>query len=266
MLDLAAQDRPSDRDHGEDTSEGMISPASLCTFYRVISGAPEPKPADRAACGSLPVSAYRHCEPVAAASGFGFYLFPPIGFRLIWSGDEVAYTLAGGRRWRSLRGVHYPEFPKIFRKLAPPHLADYAPPFLVQTSIPGVVQVWSGYFVRTEPGWGLWSRGIANRPKLMPYENLEGIVEAATWFGPLFTNIRLLRTNSPIHFHPREPFLQVQPLPRAAYVKPRCAIREASALSSADWEAYAPVAQRAADHARAPGAYGAAVRKDLRGQ
>jgi hypothetical protein len=49
------------------------------------------------------------------------------------------------------------------------------------------------------------------------YEVLEGIIETDQWFGPLFTNVRLTKTDVPIHFRTEFPLLQAQPLPREAY-------------------------------------------------
>jgi hypothetical protein len=262
MLDGAETSARAEQTPAPSSTDGAGEP--ICQFYRLIPSAPEPQPADRSADGTLAVDAYRYCEPVASASGFGWHLCPPISFRLMWSGDEVAYTFAGTSRWRSLRGVHYPGFAKTFRGFAPADVADYAPPLLVQTSMPGVVQVWSGYFARTTPGWALLSRGIANRPKKEPYENLEGIVETESWFGPLFTNIRLLRTNSPIHFPQRAPFLQVQPVIRQGYRKPPFAVREVADLTPEDWRAFEPIAKRGSNHMRAPGAYAVATRKKSR--
>src|SRR2546430_17345900 len=81
----------------------------------------------------------------------------------------------------------------------------------------GVVQIWSGYLARTAPGWALLSRGPANIPRTQGYEHFEGIIESETWFGPLFTNVRLTRTNPPVQFHARSPTFQVQPLLRDRY-------------------------------------------------
>ena len=42
-------------------------------------------------------------------------------------------------------------------------------------------------------------------------------METDRWFGPLFTNIRLTRTNEPVELNPELPLLQVQPVNRALY-------------------------------------------------
>src|SRR5207244_11955854 len=62
---------------------------------------------------------------------------------------------------------------------------------------PGVVQIWSGLIARTAPEWSLLVRQPANLARSQGYENYEGIIETDRWFGPLFTNVRLTRTNIP---------------------------------------------------------------------
>ena len=80
-----------------------------------------------------------------------------------------------------------------------------------------MVQIWSGLVARTAPGWSLLVRRPANLPRSLAYEVYEGIVETDRWFGPLFINIRLTRTNVPIELNPELPFLQVQPVNRELY-------------------------------------------------
>jgi len=93
----------------------------------------------------LPVNAYRYCEAIAAASGFGWYLYPPLSFSLIWDGTEIAWTYEGADGWYPLRGAQYPDFREAFEHMAPEGLGELAPPFLVQGMLPGIVQIWSGY-------------------------------------------------------------------------------------------------------------------------
>ena len=191
--------------------------AVICRFYQLIPGAPAPRPADRSADGMLPMRGYRYCEALAAASAFGWYIYPPLSFSLVWDGVEIAWTYAGAEDWYPLRGAQAPGFRQFFEDAAPDPVKPLAPPFLAVAREPGVVQIWSGYLARTAPGWALLSRGPANIPRTQGYEYYEGIIEAETWFGPLFTNIRLTRTNSPVEFHVRYPMFQVQPLLRQCY-------------------------------------------------
>ena len=238
----------------------------ICQFYRLIPGAPEPRRADRSADGTLPVIAYRYCEAIASASGFGWYLYPPLNFSLVWDGTEIAWTHEGADGWEALRGAQYPDFRESFAKIAPAGLEELAPPFLAQGKLPGVVQIWSGYLARTVPGWALLSRGVANLPRTQSYENYEGIVETDTWFGPLFTNIRLLRINSPVDFHMRRPLFQVQPLMRHCYREPAFEILEATDLAPEDWQRFAATIVPNTDHMRALGHYAVDTRRRLRSQ
>jgi hypothetical protein len=244
---------------------GQPAEPVICQFYRLIPDAPEPRRADRSADGTLPVNAYRYCEAIASASAFGWYLYPPLSFSLVWDGTEVAWTYAGADDWFPVRGAQYPEFLENFEKVAPDGLRGLAPPFLVQGKMPGRVQIWSGYLARTAPGWALLSRGVANIPKTQPYENFEGILETDTWFGPLFTNVQLRRTDSPIEFHMRHPLFQVQPILRQCYREPSFEVLEAADLRAEDWERFAATIKPNTDQMRSLGHYAVDTRKRLRG-
>jgi hypothetical protein len=242
----------------------MVEPV-VCEFFRLIPGAPDPRRADRSADGTLPVIAYRYCEAIASASAFGWYLYPPLNFSLIWDGTEIAWTYEGANGWYPLRGAQFPGFLESFKKIAPAELVDLGPPFLAQGKLPGVVQIWSGYVARTAPGWALLSRGPANIPKTQGYESYEGIVETDTWFGPLFTNVRLLRINSPVEFHMRYPLFQVQPLLRRCYGEPSFEVREAADLDAEQWQRFSATMRPNTDQMRSLGHYAVDTRRRLRG-
>lgn len=239
---------------------------AICQFFRLIPDASEPTRADRSAGGTLPVNAYRYCEAIASASGFGWYLYPPLSFSLIWDGSEIAWTYGRSKRWYPLRAAQFPGFVQHFKKSAPASLSGLAPPFLVQGLLPGVVQIWSGYLARTAPGWSLLSRGIANLSKSQPYENFEGLIETGTWFGPLFTNVRLTRTNSPVNFHKRYPLFQVQPLKRECYQQPAYRIFEAADLNVEDWRRFEETVRPNTDQMRRLGHYAVNTRRAVTAQ
>jgi hypothetical protein len=236
----------------------------ICRFYRLISAAPEPRRADRSADGMLPTRAYRYCEALASASAFGWYIYPPLNFSLMWDGVELAWTYEGAVGWYPLRGTQYPGFRQAFETTAPESLRDLAPPFMVAAREPGVVQIWSGYLARTAPGWALLSRGPANIPRNQGYEHFDGIVESDTWFGPLFTNIRLTRTNFPVEFHARYPLFQVQPLLRECYREPAFEVLGFDDLAATDWEQFAATMRPNTDQMRKLGHYAVDSRKRLR--
>jgi hypothetical protein len=237
----------------------------ICRFYRLIPDAPALRRADRSADGMLPVRGYRYCEALASASAYGWYVYPPLSFSLVWDGVEIAWTYEGADGWYALRGAQYPGFREFFENAAPEAARPLAPPFLVAAREPGVVQIWSGYLARTAPGWALLLRGPANIPKTQGYDHFEGIVEADTWFGPLFTNIRLTRTNAPVEFHVRYPLFQVQPLRREAYRDPSFAVLGFDDLDAGDWARFAATMQPNTDQMRTLGHYAVDTRRRLRG-
>ena len=214
----------------------------LARFHVLIGNARPPQRADRSAGGMLPTRAFRYCEAVTTASALGWYLFPPIGFSLVWDGESVAWTFDGADQWCPLGRAQFPGFAAEFDSQAPPHIQGYSPPFVAALPEPGVVQVWSGVIARTLPGWSLLLRAPANLPRPSGYDLFEGIVETDRWFGPLFTNVRLTKTDTPITFDPEMPLFQAQPLQRSTYADDllndfEC-VDGAGAFSPEDWGRY----------------------------
>ena len=241
-----------------------IAEPIICRFYRLIPDAPAPRRADRSADSMLPTRGYRYCEALASASAFGWYIYPPLNFSLVWDGIEIAWTYEGAEDWYPLRAAQFPGFRQLFEQAAPDPVKPLAPPFLATAREPGVVQIWSGYLARTEPGWALLSRGPANIPRTQGYEHFEGILESETWFGPLFTNIRLTRTDSPVEFHVRYPLFQVQPLLRQCYSEASFEILGLSELSAGDWQDFEATMKPNADQMRKLGHYAVDIRRRRR--
>lgn len=231
----------------------------LVQFYRLIDAAPEPRRAERSACGTLPLQAVRYCEPVAAASGFGWYIYPPINFKLMLDDDQILYTYEGADGWFALNGAaQFPGFVDEFMRKAPPGLGE-PPTWLAQGLLPGTVQVWSGWLANTAPNWSLLVRGVSNYVQTKSFDNFEGIIETNVWFGPLFTNIRLKRTNAPVEFHTRYPMMQVQPISRNAYISPSFDI--INELSREDWWAFERTIRPNTDQQRRLGRYAVESRR-----
>ena len=70
---------------------------------------------------------------------------------------------------------------------------------------------------------------------------LEGIIETDHWFGPLFDNIRILKTDVPIEFRTDVPFLQVQPVRKDVYAEnflQNFAVKDLCDLSHDNWNAF----------------------------
>jgi hypothetical protein len=172
-----------------ESGEGIV------TFFRMIPDCPPPQRADRSAGGMLPTRAFRYCDPVTTASAFGWYVFPPFAFSLQFDGTNIKWTFGTGEQWYSLGTAQYPDFAQYFDEHAPDDLKGYSPPFITAFPEPGYVQIWSGLIARTKPGWSLLIRPVPNFPRSLSYELFEGIVETDSWFGPLFTNLRLKKTD-----------------------------------------------------------------------
>ena len=192
--------------------------APLVTFYRFIPEIRMPQRADNSAAGSIPTRAFRYCEAIRLACAFGWYIFPPMRVSFMWDGGtDITWNYEGTDDWYPLKAAQFPNFAQQFDEAAPEEIKGFSPPFVAALQEPGVVQIWSGIVARTAPGWSLLVRGPANLPRSLAYEVYEGIVETDRWFGPLFTNIRLNRTNVPVELNPELPFMQVQPVHRTLY-------------------------------------------------
>lgn len=211
-------------------------------FFRLIEQARPPQRADRSAAGTLPARAARFCDPVTLAAGFGWYVFPPMDISLLWDGTDMFWTYDEVDRWLPLSIAQFPHFSARFDAAAPAYLQGCSPPFLSALAEPGTVQIWSGLLARTAPDWSLLVRPPANLPLPGGYVMYEGIVETDRWFGPLFTNIRLTRTDVPVRLSADFPLFQAQPIPRSVYdeavLSAMSVVQSPDDLAEADWAAY----------------------------
>jgi hypothetical protein len=211
----------------------------VVTFCRFIPQARPPMRADRSAGGTLPTRAFRYCEPVASACAFGWYLFPPTDFTVVWDGTGVTWTYAGAKDWYPLTSAQFPGFKKHFGESAPDNIAPFAPSFLTYDPHLHMLQIWSGYVVRTRENWSLLVRPVVNVSHSEYFRGYDALIETDRWFGPLFTNIKLTKPNTPIHFRTDFPYLQLQPPHRDVYSEATlndfAVVPSVSALSEQDW-------------------------------
>jgi Family of unknown function (DUF6065) len=202
--------------------------------------------ADASALGSVPARAFRYCEALRIASAFGWYVFPALNFSLLWDsgGNDLSWRcddLEGLDRWQPLsEAVQFPAQCYRFDEIAPEDVRGFSPPWLTRMWEPGHVQIWSGLVARTRAGTGLLVRPPANLPRSGGFEVYEGILETDRWFGPLFSNIRLTRSDAPVEFRTGWPIAQVQPIPRSAYaptvLEKVVTISGLEQLTEADWD------------------------------
>ena len=245
-------------------------PNPAVTFYRAVPGARAPMRADPSVLGTLPSRGFQYCEALRAASSFGWYVFPPIDFTLQWDGAEIIWTYRGAKAWYPLTSAQFPGYQATFDRAAPKRLRGFSPPFLTAVREPGIVQIWTGFFIGSADNWSVLVRPPANLPRSLAFDLYEGIVETDRWFGPLFTNIRLVKTDVPVNLSTETPLVQVQPLHRNAYADDVCnkfdVVTELAAFSDDAWSRYEQtIVKPNLDPERPVGAYATAVRRRRRG-
>jgi hypothetical protein len=237
------------------------------SFYQLIPTAPDPQRADPALFGSMPARAQQYCEPLRAASGYGWHLFAPFTFELQWDGVRVLWRSGATAPWQAVEGVDAPGLVGLWTLQAP--ISDVLPrPFHVLRTAgyePGVVTIWTGLLARTQPDWSLLVRAPVNLPRDPAYDILEGVVETDWWFGPLFVVVQFRKTDVPVRFAPERPLAQAQPVPQQAYAEERLrdsvCVRGLPALLPADWQAYAASLLPRNTPGVRPGWYRAAARR-----
>lgn len=239
----------------------------LVQFFQMVPNATPPRRADKSVGGIIPARALRYCEAITSASGFGWYVFLPMNFKVVWDGHDMLWTYDGVDQWLPLTrdATQYPNFRQFFDQHAPPEVQGFSPTFLAPSVQPGQLQIWTGCIARTAPGWSLLVRSVANLAHGQAFHMLEGIIETDNWFGPLFNNVRILKTDIPVEFRSDIPFLQVQPVRKADYAdKPlqNFKVKTIDDLTADDWQAFhrtVVVPNTAED--RKKGQYAVAARK-----
>ena len=126
----------------------------LITFYELIPNPRPPMRATKSAGGTLPDRHHR-CEPVRVASGFGWYVFLPLDLYILFDGMEAKWSF-DEEQWFALDSICYPD-------------AQRYPPFLVMTEDHGILQIWTGLVVKTEPDWSVLVRAAG---ELFPADRL----------------------------------------------------------------------------------------------
>jgi hypothetical protein len=184
----------------------------IITFYRLSSSVPDPTRADPSVGGTIPTRAFRYCEPVRAASSFGWYVYSPRDFMMLWDGSHFFYKPFDPTGAIDNREVEW--LPLV----SPVALdSDIVPcPAMLTPIDGGMVQIGFGFVVETAPDWSTLIRPVANYRRDTGYEAWEGIVETDRWLGPLFINVQLVPRIGLV-FPKSRPIAQLQPVHRHAY-------------------------------------------------
>lgn len=238
-------------------------------IVKLLSEGRSPKRAERSGAGSIPGRAMRYCDALTSATGYGFWVFPPIDLQLMWDGEQIFWSYDNAAAWLPLSGAasgaaQFPGFSDRFDAAAPEELRGFAPPFLTALPELGGVQIWTGLIARTSPGWALNVRMPVNLPPIPGLTAWEGIVECDHWFGPLFSNFRITKTDFPVRLRAHVPFLQIQPVPQIAYRDDTLNgldVRSGDEMTAEDWADFGDVVLPNPAKEASQGTYAVRIRK-----
>ena len=238
----------------------------IVQLWKAYKGAPDIHKADKSAAGTMPAGAFQYCESMRVASSYGWYVYPPKDVSLYYDGREVFFHDDG--QWFPIKSTPFEEgFQEEWNKVAPSHLHGHNPPFRTELFVPGSVQIWSGYFMRTAPGWSMSVRSPVNYDVRSSISVYEGIIETSTFNPcPIFVNFRIVKTDTEVFLPRDKPLFQIQPLPRQAYLEGDrdmvCADGLAGPEAGFDWDAIEGIMRKTADRdTRRPGRYASTQRK-----
>jgi Family of unknown function (DUF6065) len=201
-------------------------------IFSLYSDIRPPERASGSVRGSLPSRAVQHCPPVTAASGLGWYIFPPVDFALRWDGQETSWSLLVENEpaeWRSLAGGYDAKLQVLTDAVAalPERFSADADIFDFQDR--GVsfldadpraqhtLEITTGTVARTSPGWCLLARGVPNWPNDGGHQVLEGLVETDWYRSTIPTILRLTTPGKVVRFYRDTPLMLLQPVHRSTF-------------------------------------------------
>jgi Family of unknown function (DUF6065) len=235
----------------------------LIFFYQFYPDGPVPSLPDPAPFGAMPLRAMRYCEPFLAAARFGWFIYPPFDFSILWDGKNCYWRREGlneSMEFTRFDSVILPEVSEYFRENCPSEL-DYCSniAFLGKAPDFDILQIWTGLMVKTQPGWGVLVRPPANLPTDPNFEVFDGIIETDWWFGPLVTPIRLRRQNVPMIFSKNTPLAHIQLIQKEVYLDETIAeflvIKNLTEMESEQWHEYAEAFDRRNESPKKLGTY-----------
>ncbi|MFN7692727.1 MAG: DUF6065 family protein [Burkholderiales bacterium] len=245
----------------------MMAPSDpVAVFCQLIREGCPPRRADRAAMGCIPSTAFQYCEALTRASALGWYVFLPRAVEFLFDGRTTLYWFEGMSGWETLTQVPHPDCATDFDARAPEALRGFAPPFIAESHSPGIVQLWTGSFVRTRADWSCLIRPPANIPQHRAFDSFEGLIDTDRWYGPVFINIKLQAREHPIRISAEQPIAQICPIPRAllaAAGQGEAHLEQPEDVPADAWSLFEQnlVDPNRGEAARLPGRYAVAARK-----
>lgn len=213
------------------TAKTVHLPEPVAEFFLFNPDVPPPEPASSTMRGTLPLRAVQKCAPLTDASGFGWYVFPPLDFALRWDGQTVDFSQLVDNepaQWRSLSGgydlaldedqaalARAPDRFKADFGIFDEHSGQIA--FInLDPCIGNACEINPGLLARTSPGWSLLVRSPPNWPPVRDHQVLEGVLDT-DWYGSYVPIIvRLPEVNRVVRFYRRYPWAVLQLIPRVA--------------------------------------------------
>ena len=133
----------------------------LAQFFQLVPDGLPPRRADKSVGGVIPARALRYCEAITSASAFGWYVFLPMNFKVVWDGHDMLWTYPGVDEWLPLTrdAVQYPGFREHFDRHAPEDVRGFSPPFLSPSIQPGRCRSGPAASLRPRRAGACWFAG-----------------------------------------------------------------------------------------------------------
>lgn len=218
----------------------------LVELYQVLPDAPLPTPAGRRAVLAAPTKALRHCPPMIGATSLGWYLYPPMDFRLRFDGQQTDWCDDAGT-WHEVppgEEATVPAWDDHVRKTFPAAVLEASPEdrvmlFNADPMAPNRVEMYTGVVARTAPGWSLLLRAPANVPRRSDYFLIEGAIETDWWTAPIPTILELTTPDRVVDLRTHHPLVQVQLVPSEFLRDPvEAVVGRAEDVPPEVWESY----------------------------
>jgi hypothetical protein len=232
-----------------DDGGNMTDEAPTAEFFSIYKDAPLPTPASTDLMGAMPVRAAQFCVPLKAASGLGFYVFPPADFAVRWDGQrsDVSWLDDQGRTtdWLPLDGgvdVFLPGSAGVPAAVPGERAADLdsvmdaegAPFINADPRAAAQMEITTGLVARTPPGWGILVRGLANWAAQRDHQILDGFVETDWYRAYLPVIVRLTTPGAEVRFFKHLPMAQLLVLPLSA-LRPTPGGETGTSAGIAEW-------------------------------
>ena len=110
-----------------------------------------------------------------------------------------------------------------------------APASLLSIPELGIVHMFLGFAARCAPSWGLLLRRPANDPVPGAIEHFEGVIDPSAWFGPMFINLQITKTDTAVRIYSDRPPAPAQPVNIALLKNQDAIVDDMGEAKWADW-------------------------------